>query len=320
MKRLLTLSILLLSAFAFGATTTPVQLLNPTGSTAGQAILSTGPTSAPAWGTVTLSGVSGTLAISNGGTGTTTLTAHGVLIGEGTSAVATVGPGSNGQMLLGVTSADPYWGNNPAISGGTVDNSPIGNTTASSGKFTTLSATGAVSGAGFTSLLSPYATLASPTFTGTVTIPTGASITKPNIIGTATNDNASAGSVGEYATANTSATSLTTNTAANCTSVSLTAGDWDVQAVVGFTPTGTTAISRLQTGVSTTSATLGILGTVGSQTFINTGTVTNTYMQIPSPVVRVSLSATTTVYAIGHAIFSASTLTCDGFIRARRVR
>ncbi|SAL10643.1 hypothetical protein AWB73_00140 [Caballeronia turbans] len=58
MKRLLTLSLLLLSAFAFGATTTPVQLLNPTGSTAGQVILSTGATTAPAWGNVSLSGLS----------------------------------------------------------------------------------------------------------------------------------------------------------------------------------------------------------------------------------------------------------------------
>ena len=173
MKRFLTaLALSLACVVSFGATTAPVQLLNPSGSTAGQAILSTGPASAPAWGTVTLGGVSGTLAVANGGTGAASLAAHGVIVGEGTAAVTAIGPGTNGQMLLGVTSADPYWGNNPAISGGTVDNSPIGNTTASTGKFTTLSATGAVSGAGFTSLLSPYATLASPTFTGTPAAPT----------------------------------------------------------------------------------------------------------------------------------------------------
>ena len=56
---------------ALCATLAPIQLLNPTGSTAGQAILSTGPTAAPAWGPVALSGVSGTLAIANGGTGQT---------------------------------------------------------------------------------------------------------------------------------------------------------------------------------------------------------------------------------------------------------
>lgn len=38
-----------LSALALGATTTPIQLLNPAGSTAGQAIVSNGPSSAPGW-------------------------------------------------------------------------------------------------------------------------------------------------------------------------------------------------------------------------------------------------------------------------------
>lgn len=40
-----------------------------------------------------------------------------------------------------------------AITGGTIDGTPIGNTTASSGKFTTLSASSTVSGAGFTTYL-----------------------------------------------------------------------------------------------------------------------------------------------------------------------
>lgn len=314
MKRLLTLSLLLLSAFAFGATTTPVQLLNPSGSTAGQAIISTGPTSAPAWGTVTLGGVSGTLAVANGGTGATTqsaalanllgssvigvanggtgaasLAAHGVIVGEGAAAFTSIGPGTNGQMLLGVTSADPYWGNNPAISGGTVDNSPIGNTTASSGKFTTLNATG---------LITPSATA--------------------GIKGTATNDNANAGSVGEYVTNTTSGTSLTTATANTCTSASLTAGDWDVQSIVLFTPGSTTSITSLYSGVSTVA---GTAGSLGQYTKVGTpGQVPNNTSVITSPVVRVSIASTTTVYAIGRGDFTVSTLTCDGFIRARRVR
>lgn len=40
----------LVCTVAMSATTVPVQLLNPTGSTSGQAIVSTGPSSAPAWG------------------------------------------------------------------------------------------------------------------------------------------------------------------------------------------------------------------------------------------------------------------------------
>jgi hypothetical protein len=53
MKRLLTAALLALSSTVFAATLNPVQLINPAGSTAGQAIVSTGATTAPAWGNVT---------------------------------------------------------------------------------------------------------------------------------------------------------------------------------------------------------------------------------------------------------------------------
>lgn len=54
MKRLLTfLALACAAATSFGATLNPVQLLNPAGSTSGQAIVSTGASSAPAWGNVT---------------------------------------------------------------------------------------------------------------------------------------------------------------------------------------------------------------------------------------------------------------------------
>ena len=42
-----------------------------------------------------------------GGTGAQTLTAHGVLVGEGTSAVTPLSVGSNGQLLCGSSGADP---------------------------------------------------------------------------------------------------------------------------------------------------------------------------------------------------------------------
>jgi len=44
-------------------------------------------------------GVTGTLPVANGGTGATTLTANNVLLGNGTSAVQTVAPGPNGNVL-----------------------------------------------------------------------------------------------------------------------------------------------------------------------------------------------------------------------------
>lgn len=59
MKKIIGALIALYSAFAFSATLVPIQLLNPTGSTSGQAIVSTGASSAPAWAgvnAVTLNG------------------------------------------------------------------------------------------------------------------------------------------------------------------------------------------------------------------------------------------------------------------------
>jgi hypothetical protein len=44
-------------------------------------------------------GVTGTLPVANGGTGATTLTAENVLLGDGTSAVKFVAPGTTGNVL-----------------------------------------------------------------------------------------------------------------------------------------------------------------------------------------------------------------------------
>lgn len=49
------------------------------------------------------------LVVANGGTGATTLTAHGVILGEGTGALVATAVGTNGQMFLGATGADPGW-------------------------------------------------------------------------------------------------------------------------------------------------------------------------------------------------------------------
>ncbi len=51
--------------------------------------------------------VSGTLPIANGGTGATTLTAHGLLVGEGTLPVVDLGAATDGQIPIGSTGTDP---------------------------------------------------------------------------------------------------------------------------------------------------------------------------------------------------------------------
>ena len=59
-------------------------------------------------GTLTLGG---TLAVASGGTGATTLTANGVLLGNDTSAVTATAVGTSGQFLIGNTGGAPSWAN-----------------------------------------------------------------------------------------------------------------------------------------------------------------------------------------------------------------
>lgn len=70
--------------------------------------------------TNTAPGAATPVSVPNGGTGDTTLLAHSVLVGEGTSAVATVGPGATGIPLIGQGGAsDPVFGTAAVGGGGT---------------------------------------------------------------------------------------------------------------------------------------------------------------------------------------------------------
>jgi len=140
------------------------------------------------------------------------------------------------------------------------------------------------------------------------------------IIGTSTNDNASSGNIGEFVSSSISvgsAVSLTTATAANVTSISLTAGDWDVSGMVSFNETTSTVTARTA-GISSTSATL---PTDGSEGYCGVqSNLTSEINSITLPVKRISIASTTTIYLVCKATFSAGT--CGGFgtISARRVR
>lgn len=62
------------------------------------------------WQQVSSSSSSAVAAVANGGTGQSSLTDHGVLVGSGTSPVDALAVGTNGQVLLGSTGADPVFG------------------------------------------------------------------------------------------------------------------------------------------------------------------------------------------------------------------
>ena len=65
----------------------------------------------PAWSQIDLTnGVTGILPVGNGGTGATTLTDHGVLVGSGAGAITPLAVGATGELLIGATGADPAFG------------------------------------------------------------------------------------------------------------------------------------------------------------------------------------------------------------------
>ena len=91
--------------YASGANT-PARLAKSTTST--QYLANTGTSNIPAWNEVALAtGVSGTLPVGNGGTGATSLTANGVIIGNTTSALTSVDMSTKGHILIGDGSGNP---------------------------------------------------------------------------------------------------------------------------------------------------------------------------------------------------------------------
>jgi hypothetical protein len=84
---------------------------------------------------------SGTLGIANGGTGSVSLSANAVLLGNGTGPLLAVPPGSSGNVL---TSNGSTWSSTAIPSTNWASPGEIGATTPSSGRFTTLTTTGNV--------------------------------------------------------------------------------------------------------------------------------------------------------------------------------
>ena len=156
----------------------------------------------------------------------------------------------------------------------------------------------------------------------------GRAISATGIIGTTTNNNADAGSVGEVISSSVavgSAVSLTNAVNATSgktiTSISLTAGDWDVFGSVGINMAATTNFTAIAGGISTTNDTLNSLYEEETRfAFGAAGVVPNNVISFVFPSTRVSIASTTTYYLIGYASFTVSTATAFGRITARRMR
>lgn len=158
---------------------------------------------------------------------------------------------------------------------------------------------------------------------GPLVFGTTPTLTTPNIVGTATNDNAAAGSVGEHIQSNIpvgSAVALTTTTAANLTSIPLTAGDWDVWLNAAINPAATTSITALLASISQTSATRDTATGGAASDQRCAAVVPASPMNILVGPLRISLASTTTIYGVVQSNFTVSTNAAYGILRARRVR
>ncbi|MDF7631469.1 hypothetical protein PUG46_19650 [Erwiniaceae bacterium L1_55_4] len=126
---------------------------------------------------------------------------------------------------------------------------------------------------------------------------------------------AATGKVGEFLEATGSAVSIAASgTVYNIVTLSLSAGDWDVDGCVGIVCSagGTTMFG----GISLTSATSD--GFPYSFNAAHTFSASNQRFSLPTR--RVNIKATTTVYGVATAGFSSGTASASMYLRARRVR
>lgn len=162
---------------------------------------------------------------------------------------------------------------------------------------------------------------------------TGLTLTTDNLVigtsgkgiaGTTTNDSADAGVVGEFVSSTilqANRVGLTTGTPVDITSISLTAGDWDVTGLLGLSENSSTSWTYYIGSFSTTSNTISTLQTNSITGYIDSATLAVTNVFITMPTIRVSLSGTTTYYFVGQGSFSGgSGQAAFGTISARRVR
>jgi hypothetical protein len=134
--------------------------------------------------------------------------------------------------------------------------------------------------------------------------------------GTATNDNAAAGQVGEYLTATASSAGLVSGTGALAVSLALTAGDWEVSGNLVFSNGGGATYTRVSGSISTTGAM--VFGTIsnvdsygmpaGASPSINTGGA------------RISAAGSVTASLMAQASFTGGSANATGIIQARRMR
>ena len=231
-----------------------------------------------------------------------TYTAHGVLIGEGTSSIVALAAGTAGQILQsGGASADP------AYSTSTYPATNAINTLLYASSANIMAALATANSGVLTTSTSGVPSIDTTNFH---VLSTGVQMKGNN-----TNTAPPAGFIGERISNSASGISLSNNTTTNVTSISLTAGVWDIDGSVFILNFGVGSTQSAQ--ITSTSATLS--GNAGIDYNFYSIATTGLGITLIPPKVRAVLSATTTYYIVANSNFSTSTSTANGAITATRV-
>jgi hypothetical protein len=169
-------------------------------------------------------------------------------------------------------------------------------------------------------------TIDASVLTGTIT-PSDGTVTTAKLAasivipGTATNDNAAAGKVGEYIESVVGPVNFAASgSAGDITSISLTAGDWEVTASI-ISIAGTVSTSSFRIGVSTTSGN-SLTGLVNGSNYLfdQRAFTAGDISSLTISGYRASLAGTTVHYLKGIANYGGTTPAAYGRISARRMR
>lgn len=144
--------------------------------------------------------------------------------------------------------------------------------------------------------------------------------TTTGIQGTTTNDSAASGVVGEYVQSVVSGVASSSGAFIDATSISLTAGDWEVTAQWFYNPNGATYSGVTIVGISQTTGNSGTGLVSGSNQYA--WNVTSGSVQYSGSIAgyRQSLSGPTTIYMKFKDNQLTGTPTLDGRLSARRIR
>lgn len=163
--------------------------------------------------------------------------------------------------------------------------------------------------------------LTDETGTGVVVFGTSPTVSTPVINGFVDASSAAAGVVGELLSSSYVTTgALTSTVAVNVTSLALTAGDWDLWGISTSVPAGTTTTTFFTANINTTSGAVAVMSSSNPQMFSAAQPTAGLPISGMLPMVRISISSTTTYYLNINCGFAVSTMTASGQIFARRRR